>query len=344
MICSTLPILRAATTNEPYFRTLKAVELLRDSQGEAKYFLGNNTVVFVALIGGVKSALRCYTIPNDRAATIYGKNYLPQELFIPSEQGGLWVDLCITEWCEGITLNQAIEQALTCGDKVRLTHLSRQFNSLALELLGEEWAHGDISCDNIIVDSSGDLSLIDFDGCFLPTIKGELSIELGTQPFQHPARTENNYDRTIDDYPIALISTALTALALDPSLATTFPFAEGLLYDPKQAISHQSQALNTSIHLFEKLDNGAARRVATMLSQPTVALPEIYRIMRYIVYGIHPTTQPHTPFYHNGMWGYLNSESREVIPPIYDAAHSFRNGKAKVRLGKYWHELYKSPK
>lgn len=58
---------------------------------------------------------------------------------------------------------------------------------------------------------------------FLPVFAGEKSPELGTAAYQHPGRTAEDFDASIDDYSIATISTTLHALALEPdcSPATT---------------------------------------------------------------------------------------------------------------------------
>jgi DNA-binding helix-hairpin-helix protein with protein kinase domain len=95
--------------------------------------------------------------------------------------------------------------------------LARNFDILCGELLAQEWAHGDLKPENIVVASDGGMTPVDCDAMWIPAFAGRRACELGTPPYRHPERDESWFDKRIDDYSIKFISAALHALALDPT-------------------------------------------------------------------------------------------------------------------------------
>lgn len=206
---------------DPYglTRTLGEIEVCRSSDGEPLRWVGNSAVVFKIRCGGRYKMLKCYTRPMEHLEAIYQEKLLRQELYVWQADGqGEWCDVVIDDWIEGITLYEAVMRGAGSGDKAHLSNLARQFDRLALELLESDWAHGDLKPENILLDESGTLRPVDFDAMFLPVFAGEKSPELGTAAYQHPGRTAEDFDASIDDYSIATISTTLHALALEPGL------------------------------------------------------------------------------------------------------------------------------
>lgn len=211
-------------------RTLEPFELCRDQQGRPLYAVGNSAAVFRIRREGRLQALRCYMRPAEHLAEIYGSRLLTRELFLyTSPDEGVWCDVVVDDWVEGRTLREEIDLALQAADRERLGALANRFDRLAARLVADDWAHGDLKPENIVVRPSGELQLIDFDAMFLPAFAGRRSPELGTTAYQHPAREAGDLDASLDDYPAALISTALHALALDPSLAARHA-SDGLLF------------------------------------------------------------------------------------------------------------------
>ena len=216
-------------------KTLGGMEVCRDSRGRMCYTVGNSAIVFRVRHEGHIRSLRCYMHPPRHLAEIYGERLLPQELYLyDSPRSGVWVDVVLGDWIEGATLHEAVAEAAAAEDATRLGQLAAAFDRLAARLTSDDWAHGDLKPENIVVDSSGRLHLIDLDAMYLPAFAGEASPELGTAAFQHPARTIRDFNASLDDYPAALISTALHALALDPTLYVRYPDADGLLFSPQQ--------------------------------------------------------------------------------------------------------------
>ena len=191
-------------------KTLGGMEVCRDSRGRMCYTVGNSAIVFRVRHEGHIRSLRCYMHPPRHLAEIYGERLLPQELYLyDSPRSGVWVDVVLGDWIEGATLHEAVAEAAAAEDATRLGQLAAAFDRLAARLTSDDWAHGDLKPENIVVDSSGRLHLIDLDAMYLPAFAGEASPELGTAAFQHPARTIRDFNASLDDYPAALISTEI---------------------------------------------------------------------------------------------------------------------------------------
>lgn len=258
-------------------KTLGGMEVCRDSRGRMCYTVGNSAIVFRVRHEGRIRSLRCYMHPPRHLAEIYGERLLPQELYLyDSPRSGVWVDVVLGDWIEGTTLHEAVAEAAAAEDTARLRQLAAAFDRLAAGLTSDDWAHGDLKPENIVVDPSGRLHLIDLDAMYLPAFAGEASPELGTAAFQHPARTIRDFNASLDDYPAALISTALHALALDPALYVRYPDADGLLFSPQQI--RTDEALREAIALFEGEGLAVQYRIARLLYAPTprlFGLPEL---------------------------------------------------------------------
>lgn len=68
-----------------------------------------------------------------------------------------------------------------------------------------------------------------------------------------------DFDASLDDYPAALISTALHALALDPTLYARYSEADGLLFTPQKIGT--DAALCEVLALFERRGLAAQYRL-----------------------------------------------------------------------------------
>src|SRR5204862_7533299 len=60
--------------------------------------------------------------------------------------------------------------------------------------------------------------LIDYDGMFVPSFAGNPSHEFGHRNFQHPARTESDFDAHLDNFSGWVVYLSLIACSVDPSL------------------------------------------------------------------------------------------------------------------------------
>lgn len=327
-----------STLSDPHglTRTLDQIEVCRDEQGKMCYTAGNSAVVFRIRHQGMIRSLRCYTRPTPHLREIYGERFLPRELYLytsPSE--GEWVDVVLGDWIEGITLHDAIRQAAAEGDAGRLKTLAVTFASFAAALLTDNRAHGDLKPENLILTPEGRLEEIDFDAVYLSSFAGHPSPELGTAAYQHPARTAADFDSSLDDYPAALICTALYALSLDASLLDRHP-SDGVLFTPSKIAV--DPALQEVLSLFETHGLALQYRIAKLLHSPSLRLPELADLLARLADNTPPTTETPELYAENGLWGYRTAD-RIVIPPLYNCGFDFTEGLAAVRLGQSWHYI-----
>lgn len=358
-------------------RTLGEVEVCRDATGRMCFSVGNSAVVFRIRHEGRIRSLRGYLRPQRHLREIYGERLLEKELYLyTSTHSGEWVDVVIGDWIEGEDLHTAIAAAAGAGDTERLRRLSEDFDRLAAAMVADDRAHGDLKPENILVTTGGELHPIDFDAAYLPCFAGETSPELGTAAYQHPARTAGDYNARLDDYPAALIATALHALSLDPTLWERYGGVDTLLYNPRRIAT--DPALKESIDRFEARGMAVEYRMARLLYAPRPELPELGALLAEAVRqadrrreetpqcGAQPFGEPRPAaeetgtgavardtagqpadergvaqeipelFVEGGRWGYRTHE-RVVIPPLYDNGFDFTEGLAAVLLGRTWH-------
>ena len=115
-------------------------------------------------------------------------------------------------------------------DTHAMSMLCYRFCKMAAWLRSQSFAHGDIKPDNIMVRPDGTLTLVDYDGMFVPAMKGQKSPTIGTKDFSHPLRTIDDFDETIDDFALASIALSLKAISLNPSLLDEYGASDRLLF------------------------------------------------------------------------------------------------------------------
>ena len=158
--------------------------------------------------------------------------YLDNELFVDAAHAdGEEFPVLLMDWVEGTNLDLYIRQHL--HDSYQLHLLAYQFSRLALWLMPQPFAHGDLKPDNIMVREDGTLVLIDYDGMFVPAMKGQKAREMGSPDFCHPARTEDTFNEHIDDFSLASILLSLRVIAEEPALLEKYGAADRLLFSEK---------------------------------------------------------------------------------------------------------------
>lgn len=304
-----------------------------DNTGRPRCFIGNSVVLFEVMHQGQKMAMRVYLRPHKNLRAIYGENYYPNELLVNSSFSGLGLaDVVLCDWREGETLQAVIEGRYS--DSVRMEGLSHLFEAFALWLLNEEWAHGDLKPENIILSADG-LHLIDFDAMYRKGFFAEDCVEVGTRQFQHPQRSKFNFNKSIDDYPIALIATVLAALAIDASLGEDIINSDYLLIKPELAVAGADAMLDRIEHLFAERGDARHYRIARLLRSSHPSLPQLKDFLQAQCEEVNKPERLSLE-YSGGYWGFAE-QGRFVIPPIYDLAFDFSEGLALVCVGEVWH-------
>jgi serine/threonine protein kinase len=136
----------------------------------------------------------------------------------------------IMEWIEGLTLGKFLSELVQNEDKDGIFQLACNFDKMAVWLLEQPFAHGDLKTDNILIDENGTLRLIDYDGMFTPEMQGQHARENGSPGFRHPGRLPEHFGQHIDDFSILLISFSIHALAVDTGIVENINFGDSLLF------------------------------------------------------------------------------------------------------------------
>ena len=189
-------------------------------------------------------ALKCFTEDQTGRAEAYQKiaeeldmvdstyvtsvKYLENEIFVDSTCENEEFPVLLMDWVEGETMETYI--ANNYQNEHAMSMLCYRFCKLAAWLRSQPFAHGDMKPDNIMVRPDGSLTLVDYDGMFVPAMKGSISPTLGTKDFCHPLRTVNDFDETIDDFSLASIALSLKALSLNPTLLKDFGASDRLIF------------------------------------------------------------------------------------------------------------------
>ena len=158
--------------------------------------------------------------------------YLEKELFVDTKQGNdTEFPVLLMDWVEGLTLDKYIRKNI--HDPYKLALITYQFCRMGSWLLSQEFAHGHLKPDNIIVREDGHLMLVDYDGMFVPAMRGQKARELGSVDYRHPLRREYVFNGSIDDFSIAVIALSLKAISLNPKLLNVFGAEDRLLFCAK---------------------------------------------------------------------------------------------------------------
>ena len=154
--------------------------------------------------------------------------YLDKEIFVDCSCEEDEFPVLLMDWIDGETMETYIAE--NYQDNYAMAMLCCRFCKMAAWLCSQPFAHGDIKPDNIMVRPDGNLTLVDYDGMFVPAMKGQKSPTIGTKDFSHPLRTVDDFDETIDDFALASIALSLKAISLKPSLFDEYGAADRLLF------------------------------------------------------------------------------------------------------------------
>ena len=189
-------------------------------------------------------ALKCFTEEQQGRADAYRQiadeldlldspyiisvKYMEKELFVDSQCEEDEFPVLLMDWVDGETMEAYI--AANYRNQSAMSMLSYRFGKMAAWLRTQSFSHGDIKPDNIIVRPDGSLTLVDYDGMFVPSMKGSQSPTIGTRDFCHPLRTVDDFDETIDDFSLASIALSLKAISMKSTLLDIYGASDRLLF------------------------------------------------------------------------------------------------------------------
>ena len=242
--------IEAIKAAEDNFEQLKNLRPVLGTDGEPVFSSGNFAVVFKMKDEqtGKLHAVKCFLREQEGRAEAYRQiaeeleyvsstfltpiKYLDKELFVDTNASDdTEFPVLLMDWVEGKTLDKYIRKHL--DDQYELSLLAYQFSRLAMWLMPQPFAHGDLKPDNILVKNDGTLVLVDYDGMYVPAMKGQKARELGSPDFRHPSRTETDFNEHIDDFSLASILLSLKAISLQPSLLEEYGASDRLMFSEK---------------------------------------------------------------------------------------------------------------
>ena len=217
-----------------------------DDHGEPYRSSGAFAVVFKMQdkSSGKYYALKCFTEEQQGRAKAYRQiadeldmvdspyitsvKYMEKELFVDSQCEEDEFPVLLMDWVEGETMETYI--AANYHNQSAMSLLCYRFGKMAAWLRSQSFAHGDVKPDNIIIRPDGSLTLVDYDGMFVSSMKGCNSPTIGTKDFSHPLRTVDDFDETIDDFSLASIALSLKAISMNSTLLDTYGASDRLLF------------------------------------------------------------------------------------------------------------------
>ena len=189
-------------------------------------------------------ALKCFTEEQEGRAEAYRQiadelefvdssyitsvKYLDKEIFVDSSCEEDEFPVLLMDWIDGETMENYIAE--NYQNNYAMAMLCYRFCKMAAWLRSQPFAHGDIKPDNIMVRPDGNLTLVDYDGMFVPAMKGQKSPTIGTKDFSHPLRTVDDFDETIDDFALASIALSLKAISMNSKLLDTYGASDRVLF------------------------------------------------------------------------------------------------------------------
>ncbi|HEV2672790.1 MAG TPA: hypothetical protein VGU74_16990 [Gemmatimonadales bacterium] len=287
---------------------LRAVTLELDRFGMPKPATGANAVVYKGIKpGGFFSfrktwAIRCFLRPISDHAERYeaisrhlhkvSLRYDVEFRFLKQgiQIGSKWFPIVKMQWAEGDLLHSHIEKQLRFP--WLLANLRAKWVNLVRDLEAARVAHGDLQQGNILV-RGGAFQLVDYDGMWVPQLKGRHATEIGHRAYQHPERSEQDYGPELDRFSALVIYVSLAALEKDASLWERFHTGDNLIFvreDFQQVgrseIWQQLRRIGSA-----QIDQLAAA-MAAMLQQPPMKVSNLDSILRDLASFKSPTSTP----------------------------------------------------
>ncbi|MFF7264609.1 hypothetical protein ACFZCL_30630 [Streptomyces sp. NPDC008159] len=196
------------------------------------------------------------------------------------EQGvlalGDWFPVVRMAWVQGTDLMSWIDRHR--HDSAAVHALADRFLAMVGDLEDHGIAHGDLQHGNILVADDSTLRLVDYDGMYVPALKGEAATENGHRNYQSPQRGAADFGPAMDRFSAWLIHLSLLAVATDSSLWTQLHDSQGeylILSEPDFKDPTTSLAWPLLLGHSDQQVRAEAARVRGFLGQPCSTLPRL---------------------------------------------------------------------
>ena len=274
-----IPDIRISVQNQSQLildPVVKNGQFQRSRNGQLLLYAGGFTAVFPVIINGEKWAFRCWHVPitdaskrlklvsefilNNKPSYLVPLEYTARGIIVKGEI----FPTTRMKWIEGKTIKKYLCENV--GKKQSLLNLASTFLSLIEDMHRLEISHGDLQHGNILVTENEDISLVDYDSMYVPTMGNEYKDEIvGKEDYQHPKRKHNKISSSkVDYFSELIIYLSIIGLAENPQLSTKYklPDTEFLLFSAtdfkdieKSAVYKDLRSLNIPLvnHLLDML-------------------------------------------------------------------------------------------
>ena len=280
------------------FSTLDVTPLL-DANQEPVFIAGNFAAVFKATMGETNEsvAIKCFTrdlpdlaerhraivqtIERPGIGAFVKIDYIPDEIFVTSLIAPTGdYPVVMMPWIEGNSLGAVVAKFCAAGNQKVLIALARAWANLCHQLLSAGIAHGDLKHDNVLVTADGKFKLIDYDSMFAPSLKKLRSVVLGGASYQHPGRTTEHFDATLDHFSMLVILLSLRALGADPSLYEAYHTGENIILTRDDFVSGgRSEALQRLRKSPDPQVRDWTAHLIRVAQSDSIAVPGLARMM-----------------------------------------------------------------
>lgn len=308
-----------------------------DRLGLPKPITGGFASVYQVNCDGRKWAVRCFIryhqdtaqryvsigryLENARLPYMAGFQFLTQGVRVH----GQWYPMLKMEWVDGDPLNTYVERYR--GDSLVMRRLAEQFARMTRDLREAGIAHGDLQHGNIMVVGNS-LRLVDYDGMFIPPLRGMPSHEIGHPNYQHPRRSDRDFGPHLDNFAAWVIHLSLAALSFRPDL---WDIAGGgdeqLLFTQKDFIDPRASRV---LRALDELPDETLRQMVSSFKAllgcsdiaqiPPVDGSKVILPVSSRTYAVD-IPAPARPLQRNGslpewVWDHIGSEQVELGPPF----------------------------
>ncbi len=257
-----------------------------DKYGMPKPCSGQFATVYRVSDGSRSFAVRCFLnhYPDQEARYAAISSYLKSKnlpFMVPFEfqkQGirvnGNWYPILKMEWITGDKIDAFLHKNL--ANRAALDEMATRWLSMIKTLKDTGIAHGDLQHGNIIV-SQGALKLIDYDGMFVPSLKGYSTHEVGHRNYQHPKRSNKDFSEELDNFSAWVIYASIIGISFDKNF---WAYAKAgderlLLWEGDYRNPASSDILDRMRRSGNAKLKWMAEQIATFSSMPVLKIPKL---------------------------------------------------------------------
>ncbi len=185
---------------------------------------------------------------------------------------GFWYPILKMEWVEGRSLDEYI--AANLGNPAALRSLEQALERFTNEFRAAGIAHGDLQHGNVLVSDSG-LRLVDYDGMYVPPMRGLTSTELGHRNYQHPMRKAEHFGPHLDNFSAIIIWSSVRILRIAPDLCDLFTAGEDcLLFKESDFLDSENSPIFSALKGHDNLEvNRIGHAIRRALIGDPVSVP-----------------------------------------------------------------------